>query len=587
MASSEPKPSKSRSKDKRKRPQLHQQDETLDQQQASAPKKAKSSSPWANLDLILSLQRNDLDIQRKVELASEFISSDVGISDARRQPVSVSRLASFLTDWIQPLLIPREKSSGLCVHCLDCRCWAVLRFCLKNSQFAVSLNLLKSAAQVFKYSEGSADGKRLFESVLECFELILSANPRAFYNASMDLWRPCVVEIVGSVHRCSGNGDHDVVLRLAHLLLGHFVNFLRFHKDPTNIFSKFVDGLLEPLLELLVLLHLRTKGGVCGQFGSLLRLVEDVLSNGLFHPTNIGGFFSLKSSIAEQKTWTPKGHREFFKKLGNIITDKKAMVLRGFGYLFRLFITSTKSQKGVSLAAKSDQALAKNSETSDERKETSKPLFEVFVQFMQPLVLECKRCSERELSKYEEGLEDRLLEAHGMLKSLNETLVSFIQEKIYIRTEDTSDGGHYNFLKEVYGTIVLISGKIYQLWLSTLDMDGGRVKKMLPLVAREVVVAVGYFLEIEYKVVEDDLVKLWVMMVSFLAVYLSVEDTQPSSPLTSDILNLGYRLINIYSELRQVSDVFSYNSMDGLPYSSSLIVVISIKDIGVGTSQCK
>lgn len=468
----------------------------------------------------------------------------------------MSRLVSFLGDWVQPLLIPKERVSSFSGYFLDYRCWAVLRFCLRNSSVAVSLNLLKSVTQVLNLHQNAVSGKRLFEILLECFELILSANARAFYNATMDVWRPCVVAIVGALRKSSASdNDDDVLVRLSRLLLEHFVNFLRFHKDPTNVFSKFVDGLLEPLLELLVLLVIRSKDGKCGQGGSLLTLVEDVLSNGLFHPANIGGFLSLKSSNTDQKTWAPKGHREFFKKLGNIITEKKAMALWGFGYLFRLFVASAKTQKAVSLASKNEQALAKSSASTEERKETSKPLFEVFVQFMQPLVLECKRCSEEELSKFGKVSEDRLLEAHGMLKSLNETLVSFIQEKIYMRTDDTSEGAHYKFLKEVYETIVSISEKVYQLWLSMLDMDDHRAKKMLPLVAREVVAAIGYFLEIEYKVVEDDLVKLWVILFSFLAVYISVDDAKPSL-LTSDILSLGCKLINTYSELRQVSSVF-------------------------------
>ena len=457
-------------------------------------------------------------------------------------------------------MIPRENSSVSSGHSLDCTCWAVFTFCLKNSSVAVSLNLLKSVTQVLKYNKDSPDERRLLENVLECFELILSSNPRAFYNASMDVWRPCVVEIVGALHKSSANDgcelSNDTLPRFSRLLLEHFVNFLRFHKDPTNIFCKFVDGLLEPLLELLVLLHIRTKEGKCGQVGSSLMLVEDILSNGLFHPTNIGGFFSLRSSNTEKKTWAPKGHREFFKKLGNIIAEKKAMALWGFGYLFRLFVTSARTLRGASLSSKNDQALAKSIETSDEHKETSKPLFEVFVQFMQPLLHECKRYSEKEFSEFEEVSEDGLLEAHGMLKSLNETLMSFIQEKIYIRTEDTSEGTHYNFLKEIYDAIISISAKIYQLWLLKLDVDDDRVKKMLTLVAREIVAAAGYFLEIEYKVVEDDLVIMWLIMFSYLAVHISVEDTKHSSSLISDILNLGCKLINIYSELRQVSSEF-------------------------------
>lgn len=501
-------------------------------------KKARMSQTWRNINLITSLQKNSVEDQRKIELAFEFIASDANFSDGAVQAVSTARLASFLSDWVQPLLIPREKSSGFA---FDYRCWVVLKFCLKNSVESVSLNLLKSFALVMSVNmNDSVDKFFLIESAAECAELILSSNTRAFYNASMDVWKPCIIEIGNSIRN---HPENDSVTRLSCVLLEHFGNHLRFHKDPSGTFSKFVGGLLEPLLELLVLLHIRNKNRKCQQVGILVRLVEDILLNGVFHPANISGYFNLKKvSAGKGMLPMPKGFKDFRTKLGIIITEKKATTLLGFGYLFRLFVKSNKSQRG-------SQILTQRNESISTDKESNKPIFDVFIQFMQPLLLECNKYSRTNFAERGVNAEDKLLETICLLQSLNETLFGFIQEKVYIRTADTSEEDHYKFLKEIYDAIVSISIQSYQLWLTTLDKDKSTVQKLIALVAKESVSAIGHLLEIEYKVAEDDIIKLWLIMFSFL----TIENQKVSSQLTTGILNLGCKLINIYNDLRQVS----------------------------------
>lgn len=499
-------------------------------------------------------------------------------------PVGVSRLAFFLSDWIQPLLISYDnskKSSELFDPCLNYRSWFILKFCMEKSPVVVSPNLLRAITRTSRHAVPVINGDGMsneeesgifFQQVFECLSLLFESNDRAFYNAGAELWVSCAVEVVNLVHRGSANDEHysshaEVLLSLSSLLLEHFSRFLRFHPNPRNVFRVFVDRLFDRLLELLVLLHLRLGGSKGCQVGSLLSMVEDVLLNGLFHPIHISGFLSLKSSSRKHDARELKGinesyHRHFFQRLEKIIAEKKAVLLGGFGHLFRLFVSRVKNHKGDSLASKGDRYSGKGGDISEQAQETNKPLFEVFVHFMEPLLLECKRCTQLEFSELGEALELRLVETHCMLKSVNEIFASFVQEKAYVCTEDTSEGTHYNFLKEIYDTIISISSKFYLFWLSALHKDDVRVKKVLPLIAREVFVAVGYFLEIEYRIVGDDLIKLWLMMFSYLAVHLSVVDTKPSSLLVSEILNLGCQVINVYSELRQVSCVFFVNIYD-------------------------
>ncbi|XP_008795175.2 uncharacterized protein LOC103710995 [Phoenix dactylifera] len=577
MACSDPVSSETSKNGKRKRPQTHPLGPQEQEGEGSRDqkKKAKLNGVWANLDLILSLQSKDLPLQRKVELAFDFVRSRGDFSGRGPEPVGVSRLASFLSDWIQPVLIScdnSKKSSELFDPCLNYRSWFILKFCIEKSSVVISPNLLRAITRTSRHAllvingDGMSDEEEsgiFFQQVLECLSLLFESNGRAFYNAGAELWVSCAVEVVNLVRRASANEEHgsshaEVLLSITSLLLEHFSRFLRFHPNPRNVFRVFVDRLLDLLLDLLVLLHLRLGGSKGRQVGSLLRMVEDVLSNGLFHPIHISGFLSLKSSSTKHDARELKGinesyHRHFFQRLEKIIAEKKAVLLGGFGHLFRLFVIRLKNHKGASLASKGDHSSGTGGEISEEAQETNKPLFEVFVHFMEPLLLECKRCTQLEFLELGEALELRLVETHCMLKSVNETLASFIQEKIYVRTKDTSEGTHYKFLKEVYDTIISISSKIYLFWLSALHKDDARVKKVLPLIASEVFVAVEYFLEIEYRAVGDDLIKLWLMTFSYLAVHLSVVDTKPLSLLVSEILNLGCQVINVFSELRQVS----------------------------------
>ncbi|KAA8546070.1 hypothetical protein F0562_020479 [Nyssa sinensis] len=91
-------------------------------------------------------------------------------------------------------------------------------------------------------------------------------------------------------------------------------------------------------------------------------------------------------------------------------------------------------------------------------------------------------------------------------------------------------------------------------FLSALCMKRGTHMEVLNLIAKELIVAVRYLLEIEYEVVGNDLENLWLMMISYAALGLSLMDAPEQFLLTSEILQLGCQLVNLYSELRQVNN---------------------------------
>ncbi|KAG8073909.1 hypothetical protein GUJ93_ZPchr0006g41482 [Zizania palustris] len=140
-----------------------------------------------------------------------------------------------------------------------------------------------------------------------------------------------------------------------------------------------------------------------------------------------------------------------------------------------------------------------------------------------------------------------------MLKSINEILTTVIEEKIYVPTEDTSEGSNFKFLQDIYRVLILIAEKIYEFWVSASHLDDTSIKKMLPLIFAEIVDAIGHFLEIEYKVMGRDLVKLWLMVFALSAINESFKDIKPCFLLASKISGLSAQVICTFSELRQVS----------------------------------
>lgn len=496
-------------------------------------------------------------------MAFDFISKDPKIINNAPNSVSISRFVLFLSDWIQSVLIydQNKKSSELSDPCLDFRCWAVLRFCVDSSSVGVSPNLLRAVTRFATHAlnDDTITGYsvQLIDHASECLSVILASDSRVFYNVGVELWVSCAMEIVSLLRRIVSDDKQRAcstvpLSKMSRLVVEHFSSFLRFHPNPKNVFRIFVDRLLEPLLEFLVLLHLRDDTGKNEDVGSLVKMIEEVLSNGLFHPAHISGFSSLRGSSLQQEVRESKGinesyHRHFFRRLEKIIAEKKAMALGGLGYLLRMFVSRVKAQKSASLSLKHEEALRKGAEASEEAHSTSKPLFEMFMQFMEPLLVECKRFTDTELSGLRVVSEIQLVEVHGMLRSVNETLASFIQERIYIRSEDTPEGTHCSFLTEVCGNIISIADRILVTWLS----DGG-VQKILPLIAKEVLVALGFMLEIEYRAVGDDLAILWLVLLSFSALSVTITDKKPFDLINAEISKLGCQVINTYSELRQV-----------------------------------
>lgn len=447
---------------------------------------------------------------------------------------------------------------------LDSRCWVILRVCIeKKPSISISLNLLKSLSRVARHGLSRVDSNmscadnesiELFERVFDCMSLLFSSNTRVFFNAGVDLWASCVIEVI-NLAQVSANEENScpVLQKLANCLLRQFSSFLRFYANPKNIFHAFVDKSLGPLLELLVLLKSQANSNKHKHAVTMLKVVEDVLSNGLFHPQHLSGYFGLRSLNKSSAAKDIKGsyHRHLFQRFKGIKTENKAVLLAGFGYLLQLFVSRARNQR-TTLAPSGTtlSRLQKSSEGSEEPQQHRESLFDVFIQFMEPMVLECKSYSQKEFSKL--GV-TRLVEGHCMLKSINFMLTTLIEEQIYVPMEDTSDGSYFNFLQDIYTVLISISEKMYEFWVSAVHLEDVSIKKIIPLMFTEIIAAVGSFLEIEYKVLGDNLMKLWLMIFALSAINASSKDIKPCFLLASKISSLSAQVICAFSELRQVS----------------------------------
>lgn len=554
-----------------------------------------------------------------MELAFDFVSSKLKEGDGAQsdcETVKMSRVVVFLNDWVQSLLIPSgkktrgdgEKPHGLVVETyLDFRCWMIFKFCLEESlklhiSLSFSRNLLRSFSLIANHtlsllncvsscpieSYFKGEGFALHRTVLDCVSLVFSSHG-GLSNENLDLWLSTVVAVLELFHKIyaenldSGNAG-VYVLQLSCSIFEPFAKFLRAHPTKKNGFHDFIDKLLEPLLHLLGILHHEIDGCFPDWKRNLLKLVEDVLSHGLFHPVHIDGFLSLPGSERyaahhgetknDSKTVIKSYHRHLFTKLERIVATKQELVTSSIGSLFSLLADRVKNLKGALTMSENTKMVGKiehsrhlegnlldrSSTTFSESSnmvsaqtncltyltvEKRKSLFDFFVWVMEPLLLEINGYLQ---PKHGVGLV--FSDAHCTLKSVNSLLASFMQEKVYLRTEDMSEGACVNFLRNVYNTIMSLSSNLISSY--KFDVDNRKELDMLALFAEEVLVAVGCLLEIEYEVLGDDLIVVWLMMFSYLAIGFSLANGVDRFPLFYKISDLGCQLFDLYSQLRQV-----------------------------------
>ncbi|KAL8267847.1 hypothetical protein R6Q59_001645 [Mikania micrantha] len=546
----------------------------------------EDSSPWRNLQLVLSLQKKNLDIQKKVELAYAFVKlSHCQVEDDATQSsevVSFERVIILLNNWIQSTLISSEKKIrvdglvsqfGVSGSCLDYKCWKIFKFCLdEGAKLHVSMSFARDILKVIhcianntEVKDFNDDELTLYDTILDCISSIFISHG-GVSNENLDLWILLIGTVLELVLKVIANKLEDsrsgrVILNLTCLVLDPFFKFLRLHPNKKNGFHDFVDRLLEPLLYLLHVTHQSFINTNHVWIRKLLKLNEEVLCQGLFHPSHIDGFLSLQSLTKyklsddgkqkDSKTVNKSYHRHLFDKLGRIITEKKAFALFGVGELFRLYVHCIKRQEGVDVPEGSriftDGISEKSHHVSALSSEIRKSLFDFFVQFMEPF-----------LGDIDTYLKDNmevgsvLEDVHCTLKSVNSVLIVLIEEEVYARVDDSSEGACGNFLKLICDKIMVLSAKLGQVVALSFDVNNGICNELVKVVARELVLCINYLLKIDYEVLGNDLESLWLLMFSYGTLGHTLTNLQDKASVISEIIHFGCHMLNLYSELRQV-----------------------------------
>ncbi|XP_019412690.1 PREDICTED: uncharacterized protein LOC109325004 [Lupinus angustifolius] len=552
-------------------------------------------SPWKNLQLIRNIQDKRFDPLSKVISAFSFVHSMLHEdNDQSCETVKLPRLLCFLNDWIQSLLFPPKNAKipqleGINAY-MDLRCWEIFNFCLQESlKFGVTLsmsqNLLKPfqliARNALSLLDDSSIGSggfslsderyKLYDTALDCLSLVFSSHG-GVSNEDLMSWidtsKPGL-ELVLKVYSMKLDGSNlgTFALRFLWLVLQPLSNFLNLHPARKgNAFRDFVHELLEPLLHLSGELTLRVNESNSIWTGRLMKVVEEVLSHGLFHPVLIGEFLSLHGSekyvdSCDHKPNDSKANiqsypKHLFDVLNKIIAIKNATAMASMGLLFHLFVNSARTFKGTSVLYEENKTMEKmngvrqpvpgeNSSSNNISTDTQKSLLNIFVLMMEPLLLKINAYLQAKVDA-----KHLLLDLCGILKSIGGLLSSFMQEKVYMRTEDTSGGACLNFLKKVFNA--LISSSTSVLCLSNYDISNRMEMEIFVLSANEILVSMGHLLEIEYEVIGEDLIKLWLIILSYSAINCDSVNGLDQCSLSSSIPALGCQIINLYGQLRQV-----------------------------------
>lgn len=526
------------------------------------------------------------------------------------ETVSLARVLVFVNNWIQTVLISSVKKvrdkeckdePETASLCLDCRCWVIFKCCLEESQkLNVSLTIQRDFLRIMHFiarnmlshlNAGSSNFEELVSSsegfvfqdiVLSSVSMVFSTH--GVLDENLELWIMLIDVVLKLLKEVIGCKLDDCrtgtfVLQLSSYLLEAFAKFLKVHPTRKNNFGDFIDRMLEPLMHLLdELNNMFFKNPV--PMKNLQKLVQEVLSLGLFHPTHIDGFLSLQSTSKYRTADDGKSkygiiviksyHRHLFDKLEKIIAKKNVLPVAGMGELLHLLVSCVMQQKGDSSIRESSRHFDRLSGHYSERSygsdnlvadkqlkpsaldaEKRKSIFDFFVQVMEYFLFQIQNYHQTELE-----VRNILKDVPYVFRSMSKLLDSFKEEKIYLRIEDTSEGACFNFLRFTCETIMSFSAKINDILMASLHTNKEIHKEVMVSVMKEVVASINCLLDIEYKVVEDNLDSLWGMALSFSACSQSWMDIPECSVVTAEILLLGCHLIDLYKELRQVNYVF-------------------------------
>ena len=189
-------------------------------------------------------------------------------------------------------------------------------------------------------------------------------------------------------------------------------------------------------------------------------------------------------------------------------------------------------------------------------------LFTVFAELLGPLNLELSTLIASENSEVgiSEQTEEHMMHVSLLVLGANELLAAAKESGAYKSIEDTVLLTYFNFLQGAFNLTIKIGTGAFDIWsngdpvipvVKKKKRSPGvetRIgsKKKCEAIFSEVVFALHHLLEIEYRVFEQELSSIWIVMFKMVVPAIEVKRT------TLKALEFSCGLMHMYSDLRQV-----------------------------------
>ena len=280
--------------------------------------------------------------------------------------IKMSQVIGFLSEWVQTALIKSSKPGASSSHSeqqsdvpahLDSRYWSILKFCLMSGYLhhttGVSPSLMRPLTSCILLSLSETLKRELIEVV----SVLFTEYSRPF-RSNLDSWVCLTFEALSLLKPDGRNvfAKDSSLVELGSAIVEGFSRTIASHPNPTKVFQSVVARLLEPLLVVIG----DSMSNDNQSLSRVVRAAEEIIENGIFHPSHVGGFFEvcvfLKGNIGTNGDTNSNGkrnsearqrsyHRTFFQKLDELRKAGNFRVLIGLGRIFKIYAKRWKAQQ--------------------------------------------------------------------------------------------------------------------------------------------------------------------------------------------------------------------------------------------------
>ncbi|KAL3690604.1 hypothetical protein R1sor_016913 [Riccia sorocarpa] len=365
----------------------------------------------------------------------------------------------------------------------------------------------------------------------------------------------------------------------------------------------------------------------------LQNVTEEILSKGLFHPVHIGYQKRLFRKLDELKQEASVGLTEIgwvFEAYSRNLTVSEA------ADAFEVFGLNTKGKLQVPVSkGKAEHANRRGGgggeegtskvggtpsgvqQVLDQKDQSREARFAVFAEVTGPILTDLQRCwlptealpeesrRNKKVKHHKQGSNEQktahrgsfhLGKAELLLGALNGLLKGAVKERTYVPTEDSTRQTHFKFLLNCFG-VVTEFGKLLPSLLNDPDVvvsensqckpwkQDSRFNLDMPVsveligrLLREVVVATGYVLELEYRVADNSLDDVWAILLHGAVFHALFNGKEKAEVTNREAVRVACQLITTYivaTAMRslpegQVADFIRLLKVDTLESMSAL-----------------